>query len=288
MTSTTFLKRLAVPVCSLAALLSAGSVLAQSASPAQALLDNAWVMNLGAFVVSTDLDGSLNGQSGTNPGVDFDRSFGKGEDATRLRGDVLWRITPAHHLRFMYFNNSSDRSRVLDAPIAWGDYTFNAGSRVDLKYEFEVYELAYEWAFIRQPSYELAATIGVHYSETTLRLSGAASITDANGNVTNVSAATKNSTLPAPLPVIGLRAGWVIAPQWYLDAQAQFFKVNVDGYDGRWTDLRLGATWMFSQHFGLGLGYNRFSTDVDIDRGAFNGGLKSNYSGLQAYLTGTF
>ena len=25
-------------------------------------------------------------------------------------------------------------------------------------------------------------------------------------------------------------------------AQGQFFQVKVDGYDGRWTDLRLGAT----------------------------------------------
>jgi hypothetical protein len=281
-----FMRGFAV-LCGMACGGGAGSAMAQS-SGAQALLDNSWVVNLGAFVMNSDLKANLNGQSVTNPEVDFDETFGRGSDATRLRGDVLWRITPAHHLRFMYFDNSVQRSRVLGEDLRWGDYTFNAGSRTDLKYENQVTELAYEYAFMRQPSYELSASIGVHYTKTTLRLSGDASVTDANGNITNVSAATKASSLPAPLPVVGLRAGWVIAPQWYLDAQAQFFKVNIDGYDGNWTDLRVGATWMFSQHFGLGLGYNHFSTRVDVDRDAFNGGLKTSYSGLQAYLTGTF
>ena len=282
-----FMRGVAV-LCGLACAGTAGSAIAQSSSPAQALLDNSWVVNLGAFVVNSDLKANLNGQSVTNPEVDFDETFGNASDATRLRGDVLWRITPAHHLRYMYFNNTSNRSRVLGQDLHWGDYTFNAGSRADFKYKVEVHELAYEYAFMRQPTYELSGSIGVHYSKTEMQLSGAATITDANGNVTNVSAATKGNTLPAPLPVLGLRGGWVIAPQWYVDAQAQFFRIKVDGYDGHWTDLRVGATWMFSQHFGVGLGYDRFSTNVDVNRDNFNGGLKSTYSGLQAYLTGTF
>jgi hypothetical protein len=274
-------------LCGMACAAGGGSAMAQS-SGAQALLDNSWVVNLGAFVLSSDLKANLNGQSGANPEVDFDKTFGRDSDATRLRGDVLWRITPAHHLRFMYFNNTTKRSRVLDEDVHWGDYTFNAGSRTEFKHKYQVNELAYEYAFMRQPSYELSASIGVHYSKTNIQLSGDATITDGDGNVTNVSGATKANSLPAPLPVVGLRGGWVMAPQWYLDAQVQFFKVNIDGYDGRWTDLRVGATWMFSQHFGLGLGYNRFSTNVDVDRDSFTGGMKTSYSGLQAYLTGTF
>jgi hypothetical protein len=79
-----------------------------------------------------------------------------------LRAVVLWRITPTHHLRLMYFNNTVKRSKVLDEAIAWGDFTFNAGSRVDYRNSFE--------------------------------------ITDANGNVSNVASATKASNVPAPLP----------------------------------------------------------------------------------------
>lgn len=266
----------------------AGTAFAQQASPAQALLDNAWVFNLGAFVVASDLKAGLNGQSSSNPEINFDNTFGKANDSTRIRADALWRITPAHHLRLMYFDNKNDRSKVIDRDIKWGDYTFKANGKVDLGYKHEVLAFAYEWAFMRAPSYEIAATLGVHYSETTLKLSGNATVVNPDGTVRNVTAATQSSSLPAPLPVVGLRGGWVVAPQWYIDVEAQFFQVNVDGYDGRWSDFRVGATWMFSKGFGLGLGYNRFSSNLDVTRNDFNGRLNTSYSGLQAYLTGTF
>jgi len=269
-------------------LCATGAAPAMAQGSAQSLLDNSWVFNLGAFIVKTDLSARLDGQSTTNPDIDFDSTFGRGSDATRIRADALWRITPTHHLRFMYFDNKLDRARVLDAPLEWGDYTFNTGSNVALEQRQRTTELAYEYAFMRQPTYEVAGTLGVHYSEISLKLSGNATVTDANGNTSNVTGAVTSKKLPAPLPVIGVRGGWVVAPQWYLDAQLQFFKVNIDGYDGNWSDFRVGGTWMFAKNFGVGLGYNRFATKVDVRRDDFSGNLKTSYSGLQAYLTGTF
>lgn len=80
----------------------------------------------------------------------------------------------------------------------------------------------------------------------------------------------------------------MVAQDWYLDAQGQIFKVKVDGYDGNWSDIRLAATWMFHRNFGLGLGVNRFSTKVDVDRPNFDGKLSIGYNGVQAFLTGSF
>ena len=270
-------------LCSLLAAGVAGPALAQTASPAQALLDDKFVVSLGAFIVQNDVTARLNGQSANNPDVDFDKTFGKPSDATRIRADALWRITPTHHLRFMYFDNDLTRSRVLDQDIQWGDYTFAKGSNVEANTKSTIYELAYEYAFMRQPTYEVAATFGVHYSDVSLKLSGAATI-----NGTPVSFTSKEASAPVPLPVLGLRAGWVVAPQWYIDAQAQFFKVNYNGIDGSLSDLRVGATYMFSRNFGLGLGYNRFYTKVDVSKDTFDGRLKFGYSGLQAYMTGAF
>jgi long-subunit fatty acid transport protein len=52
--------------------------------------------------------------------------------------------------------------------------------------------------------------------------------------------------------------------------------------------LSLGATWMFHRNYGLGLGYNYFTSNLDVAKSDFNGQLKLGYSGVQAYLTGTF
>jgi hypothetical protein len=274
-------------VC-LSATLGAGSALAQSAAPAQALLDNSWVFNLGAFVVGTDVKASLNGQSTTNPEIDFDETLGGADDTTRVRGDVLWRINPVHHLRFSYFKNAIDRSKVIDRDFAWGDYTFKADGQVDSRHEMDVYELAYEYAFMKQPAYEVAAILGLHYTKTTLRLSGDATFTLPDGSTSPVEPTVRTNSLDAPLPVIGLRGAWVVSPQWLLEASGQFFKLDYDGIDGNWSDLRASATWMFNRNFGLGLGYNRFTMRVDASKNNFNGSLKTSYGGLTAFLTGTF
>ncbi|WP_298832572.1 hypothetical protein [uncultured Piscinibacter sp.] len=262
--------------------------LAQSPAPAQSLLDADVVLNVGAFVLSTDLNARLNGRSTVNPDVDFDETFGGDGNATRVRADALWRITRQHHLRLLYFDDTRTSSRVLDEQVQWGDYTFQVGGRTELQSRLTIGELAYEYGFIHRPGFELAGSLGIHLTKIHLGLSGEATVTDADGNVGQAALATTASDLSAPLPVIGLRAAWVVSPSWVVDAQGQFFKVRVNGYDGTVSDLRLGATWMYNRHFGVGAGYNRFSTKVDVSREAFNGRLRMGYSGLLVHLTGVF
>jgi len=267
-----------------------GLAVAQTGGYAEGLLNNSWVFNVGGFIYQTGLNARLDGESSQNPEIDFDETFGQSDDATRVRADVLWRITPTHRLRFMYFDNSNSRTKVLGEDVQWGDYTFLKDSSATFDQEFEVYALSYEWAFMRSPTYELAASIGVHYMDIKMQFSGTANYTgpDCATPPSCSGSATKGNDLAAPLPVLGLRAGWLVAPNWYLEASGQFFKVKIDEYDGRWSDLRLNATWMFHRNFGVGVGYNWFVTRVDVEADDFNGRVKLDYSGVQVYLTGTF
>ena len=263
-------------LCALLAAGFAGTARAQS-NGAQMLLDGKFVGSLGGFILGTDVKARLNGET-TNSDIDFDKTFGDPGNQTRIRGDVLWRVTPTHHLRFLYFDNATSSKRVIDENVEFGDHVFNAGGEVKATSSFKIAELAYEYAFIRQPGFELNASLGVHYMDVGLKLRGDATITDENGNVTQVSGSTKKGSVSAPLPVIGVRAGWVVAPQVYLDAQAQYFKAKIDNVDGSILDLRAGATWMFSQNFGVGIGYNRFTTKVKVEKNDFDGRLRLGYS----------
>jgi hypothetical protein len=269
------------------ALVAGTAAVAQS--PAQALVDNRFVFNLGAFVVGTDLKASLAGEfTGDHEDVDFDETFGLGENATRWRAEALWRITPRHHLRFGYFDYSKSRKEVIDGDIEWGDYTFTAGGEVKADMAANVFLLTYEYAFARAPNYEIAAGIGVHYSDISLTLTGNATLTDENGDVVEEGVATKAANAPVPLPMIGLRGTWAVSPHWVLEASGAMFKANYNDYDGVWYQLRAGATWMYNRHVGVGVAYNYFRTEVDLDRESFRGSLTTAYSGLQVYLTGTF
>ena len=184
-----FAKRKRLVIGSLLGVCAAGSAVAQSPGYAQGLLNDTFVVNGGAFIMNSDVKASLNGQSSTNPEVNFDDTFGKASDATRGRLDALWRINPKHHVRFMYFNNSTTRNKVLDRDIQWGDLTYKLGGNVEAQTKMSVYSLAYEYAFMREPTYEIAGAAGVHYTDMSLRLSG-------NATVNNGGAAQ----CPAPRP----------------------------------------------------------------------------------------
>jgi hypothetical protein len=277
--------RLAIAAVVLAAV--GGGAQAQSPTPAQSLLTDSFVFNLGGFILTTDLNAHLNGSTSNNQDVDFNHTFGSG-DTTRVRADGLWRITPNHHLRFLWFDNRTTRSRAIDEDIHWGDYTFHAGATVESKTKFNIAELAYEYAFWRGPTYEVSGSAGVHYMKFSQQLSGTATFPDADGNVSAASFVTKENSVPVPLPVVGVRAAWAFAPQWVLEGQGQLFKATINGYEGRVNDVRAGVTWMFHPNFGAGLGYNRFWASVDSSKQSFDGRVRLGYSGVQLYLTGAF
>jgi hypothetical protein len=261
-------------------------------SSTENLLNDRFVVSLGGFVVSSKINGSLSGTANTSgENTDFDKRFGTDADQTRLRAEVLWRITPRQHLRFSYFNNAVQSTRAIDQDLAWGDYTFLAGGQVTAEVKFRVYELNYEFAFLRRQNYQIVAVAGMHLDDLTLKLSGNASLTvdTPMGPVEQAATfTTKSNSVPAPLPVVGFRADWAVSPHLYLDASAQVFAVGYQGIDGNWSDLRAGATWMFSDHFGIGLGYDRFVTHVDLSKLSFNGRLNFGYQGLLLYLKGGF
>lgn len=126
------------------ALAASAPALAQSDNYAQDLLNNEFTMGLGGFVGGTDVEGELDGSAGQNQEIDFGKNFGLDNDATRIRLDGLWRITPTHHLRFLYFDTQNDGSRTLARTINWGDYTFAVGSRVDAEVRVQIAELTHE------------------------------------------------------------------------------------------------------------------------------------------------
>jgi hypothetical protein len=264
-------------------------IAAPSSAPAQRYLTETVVLDVGIFVLGTTTKASLNGQAVQNPEIDFNRTFGAGSDTSRLRIDGLWRITPRQHIEFMYFTNSITRTRTLDQPIDWGDYQFQANGEVTAKNRLSVYELGYEYAFLRRPTFELAGSFGIHFTKASLGLSGQATLLDSSGHSTGSSfEANKTASIPAPLPVLGLRAGWAFAPHFVLDGQVQVFDFSYNAFHGHWTDFNVGLKYLFNSHFGIGIGYDDFSTHLSLSKNSFNGRLNLGYRGGLIQLTGAF
>jgi hypothetical protein len=238
------------------------------------LLEQRFFVALGTYVVDTSTDVRLDGELDEGTAFDWEQSFGEG-DVTRFRLDSQWRFADLHMLRATWFSSSRENSRVLDEDVEWGDETFPASARAQGKFNFDVYELAYEYAFLERDNYEITASIGVHYTELELTLSAEA---EASGG-TLAADISETGNVGAPLPVIGLRGLWALPRDFWLDLSAQYFALEIDEYDGSLVNLRAIVLWQPSQWLGIGLGYDRFAVDLNVAKDRFDGSLDWTYQG---------
>jgi hypothetical protein len=253
------------------------------------LLVNPYTIDLGTFVVSSKVNGNLRGTIQNESNVDFSQDFGTDASENRVRADFLWRIASRHQIRFAYFNDAVSRTRQISQDINWGDNTYLAGGLVTAETKFTVYEANYEYAFIKDRDYDVLVTAGVHVEDYTLKLAGNATVTPPGGGPPSTAQfESQSNSVTAPLPVVGLRGDWAATEHLYLDASGQVFKFSYQGIDGNWSDIWVGATWMFNEHFGIGVAYDRFAVHVDLSKGSFNGRLNLGYQGGLIFLRGAF
>ena len=249
------------------------------------LLTDSFQVALGTFIITSEPTIQLKGDTGNGDRVDFDEALGGG-DSQRIRLDSFWRFGDSgrHKVKAIAFDMSRDNSRTFDRDIEWGGDVYPVGAEVDAEFSFTVIEVAYEYSFMRRDNFELDASIGLHYTDlsSSLKATAEASGGTLTGDISN------SASVAAPLPVIGLRGIWDLSHNFWLDATAQFFALSIDQYDGNLQDYRVLVTWQPKKWLGIGLGYNRFSIDVDIDASNFDGSLDWTYSGPMLFYSASF
>lgn len=248
------------------------------------LLTKPFEFSLGSFILKSDTKVRVAGKVLDGDRLDWEKTFG-GSDATRFRIDGYWRFADRHKVRVLWFNNTSSGSRTLERDIEWDDVIYPASAKIKGDFSFDIYELAYEYAFLRREEYELTGTFGVHYTDLALSLKGTASI----GGQEPVSGSIKReASVGAPLPVLGLRGLWNLSHDFWLDASVQYFALSIDEYDGSITDYKAVVLWQPKKWVGLGAGYNAFAVDLDINTGDFKGSLDWTYKGPMIFYSVAF
>ena len=253
---------------------------------APGILGDAFYIAVGTFIVDTDTTLRLDGEAGAQGRpIDWEKNFGDG-DANRFRLDGFWRFGDRHKLRALVFSSSRNGSRTFDDDIEWGGETFQANATIDGKLKFSIYELAYEYAFMRRESYELAASAGLHYADyeatlgATVTASGTGSAADRR--------IEKTGSVGAPLPVFGLRGTWLLSRTFSIDVSGQYFSLTYGDFDGNLQDYRVLVNWQPTSWLGLGVGYDRFSFDVDVESDNFRGKMDWSYQGPMIFYSVSF
>ncbi|MGL6224719.1 MAG: hypothetical protein ACRC6L_14175 [Steroidobacteraceae bacterium] len=255
------------------------------ADEAPNLLTDSFQVALGTFIVTSEPTIQLDGETNSGDSVDFDEALGGG-DSQRIRLDSFWRFGDSgrHKVKAIAFDLSRDNSTTFDRDIEWGGDVYPVDARVDAEYSFTVIEVAYEYAFLKRDNYELAGSIGLHYTDMSASLRARA---ESSGGTLDEDI-SNSASVAAPLPVIGLRGIWDLSRNFWLDASAQFFALSIDDYDGNLQDYRVLVTWQPKKWLGIGLGYNQFSVDVEVDKSDFTGSLDWTYRGPMVFYSASF
>jgi hypothetical protein len=268
--------------CAATLLLGSPTVLADDAPN---LLTDSFQVALGTFAISSEPTIQLKGDTSGGDKVNFDEALGGG-DSQRIRLDSFWRFGDSgrHKVKAIAFEMSRDNSRTFDSDIEWGGDVYPVGAKIEAEFSFTVIEVAYEYAFLKRDNYELDGSIGLHYTDLSSSLKAEAETSD--GTLTED--ISNSASVAAPLPAIGLRGIWDLSHNFWLDVTAQYFALSIDDIDGNLQDYRVLVTWQPRQWLGIGLGYNRFSVDVDVAQDRFDGSLDWTYSGPMLYYSASF
>ena len=240
-------------------------------------------VSLGAFTNDSEVKIRVDAEGSEGTVIDWGRTVGDNGDVTRFRLDGVWRINPRHHIRMMYTDYSSDNSQTIDRDIVWQGETFPASATVRSHLGFSIIEAAYEYGFINNDKYELAASAGLHWASFDASLK--ATLDDGGGGTVEVGGP---ASLDAPLPVIGVRGMWRMGGNFYLDGQAQYFALSFDQFDGNIVNYRAAVIWQPSRWIGVGVGYDNFQIDVDVEKDHLTGSLDWTYSGPQVFFNVSF
>ena len=218
-------------------------------------------ISLGSFTNSSEITIRADGEN--QEGTEFNWGDTIGDvDGTTFRLDSYWRINDRHHMRFMYTENSSNRTKILIATSNGMVKPSPSTLRSRSEFGFYVVEVAYEYDFSKREDRELV-------SERRPALHGI--LHRAHRHLRDTRRRRRHHhgrqrvELGAPLPVIGARGMWNLGGNWWLDGQVQFFQVAIDNIDGSILNYRAAVIWQPKQWLGFGVGYDSFGIDVDAE-----------------------
>lgn len=221
------------------------------------------------------------GVKGTSAGtdIDFEDDLGFSDSYETLRLDGFWRISRSHRIDVSYFEIERSSQRTVDRDIDFGEINIPAGSYVNAFVDTEILKFAYRWTFLPEDTWELSASFGFHIMRIGVGLGA-----DVGGF-----ARTEELHTAAPLPVLGLHFQWNLTAELHLIAGSEAFYValedvgSLDEIEGYLTDTRVTLEWDLLDPLTFGIGWNLFTSSVDLEQSRLELDFDYRYQGVLFY-----
>lgn len=216
---------------------------------------------VGAFIVSSDTEMRVDSASGIGASIDLEKALGLDSGLGTYRLGLVYRPGDSrrHQIEIQYFGSSRSGDNVLQQDVQIGDKFFPAGTQVVSEFELQFFNVDYSYAFLQDDRARLAFSVGLHTTDVRLAV-------DSPGRPLS-----EDESFTAPLPVIGLRADFVLTAGWRFKSRADLMYLDYKGFEGRLSDLYLGVEYLAFKNVGFGFGLNSLRYRVEGDGNDPNG-----------------
>ncbi|MGE5346934.1 MAG: hypothetical protein ACM3JH_13355 [Acidithiobacillales bacterium] len=269
----------------------AGALLAASQAKAQFpgdIPDNVRLHFGGIFALfSTDTRVTIKNPDIPGTDIDIENLLGTPDHKFAFRGDGYWNFLGRSYLDFGYssFHRSAEKSIARDIVINGVTYTVGADVSTEMDERF-IYA-AYRYGFVKNPSFQLGASLGVSYARLKASLSASGGVVGPEGEILG-GTVTKEAEIQAPIPLVGIDLTGALSRQVTLGGYVRGFGANIGDYSGNMIDAGVRLDWYVARNIGVGAGYDYNHIHITKETDTRKTEFKTRYDGPRFYLTVTF
>ncbi|HFU74114.1 MAG TPA: hypothetical protein ENK65_01015 [Helicobacteraceae bacterium] len=251
-----------------------------------AQMDDQYKLKLGGYIVGSQntevrLD-NIKSVNGVGAVVNLQELFNMQEQQQVLRFDGRYRINEHHAIEAAWYSINSSGSNQADNNFSIGDRDILAGARIASHIDTNIFKINYVYSFYHTDEVELGIGAGLHAMQIDFGLEGSATV---NGDPVNLGDGGGTLKTLAPLPVVSFRFEYKVLDDFFVNYATDLFFISIDGVSGSLSDSVLTAEYYFSEHYGVGAGFNTTRMNLTLPGDNADLGLSHDVMGALVYFT---
>jgi hypothetical protein len=216
--------------------------------------------------------------------IDFDRAGLKESDSSYWLS-VNWRSPNSRWgAWFGSWRYDVDGSRIWQDQLELPNGNeVPVGASVTSDFDAHWFILEATYSFYRSETVDTGIGIGLHTVDLDTTITTRLQIGDQEAELISGSLDAL-----APLPNVLAYVYWKFAPRWRLASRAGYFTLDYDKYGGDMLNAHCMVSYMVSQRWDLGAGYQFVDLDLEIDKTDYVQIYDINFSGPMAFARFNF
>jgi hypothetical protein len=203
-------------------------------------------LSLGAVYLNSNTTMQVNSSTGAvGTLLNGENDFGLDKSDFEAKFQLMLRVGERNRLRFDYFSLDRTGDTTVNKDILFRNVELLPRDPLNSNLSIDVLSITYEYSFIHNEKFELAATLGINETD----LSARARVNTTTRQV------DQTEDQAGPLPTLGLDGTYVISKRFYVDGRVEYFKANVDHLDGSLGFYELNALYRLRPNISFALGY---------------------------------